>query len=871
MRPHNHRPFSSALLRSCVVTCALLVLGTALQAGPIANLADDDVTVIINPRIQVRVSPTYLVQGIAQPAMVTVMDEMGAGIPNATVELTNGLDSSVRLGIGITGPGGRATIALTPPGPAEVAAGVRVWVRSSVGSTNGVMISVRPTAACFVVQEVRIIDPPEGTRLGVVQGSKVPFRAVIRGIGTGSISGFWTLNGVPLVPFTATMTAGSLVEVKSATAMVKLDSLFRLGPNVVTLRVMAPNRVESRDALVDVSAPPRPKAPETTTGAAPAPKPAVVSAPKGPLEIAKDPAWSTSFALLDPQGSAAVSFASLQSPRQSAVPKSSLRFAEAETGGAGATPAPTQPPAQEKPGEKPLTLALVSPSSVTISGRVSGDSDAQIYETSTPRTAADASFSTSADMVLSGNVSHNVALDVRTNLVASTESISLGDLRTKIVLGQTAVTAGRAALDSYNPYTAQSLASREVLTVAPNVDSPSWHLFGLRTDSGASGGVGAEDRFDRYGYGGRMALHFGGLKAELSAVQVQDDRDITPTPGSFATPQSSRALALSVGGPLGKSATQLAAEVGWSWYDPNRNASGDSVNGLAYDLSVGGQRGVWSWSTRAFDIPTDFYTLGNPFLRRGYDGWESSVGTSAGGNLAFSLTYSDRSEDFLSGGFESLTTVPATDVSDLTAALTWNGEARGLPTVAVTGIWGSRDNGGVGDARIDQSERTLSTSLTKTWGPTTAGVSWATYDLSDRTGAGSSVATDQWAVTASHTLSPVSAVTATYSDYSSDLGTTSQVDTKLWALSYATPLAKWLQSELSYTRTTQSDTGAGFDGRFEEYRLRLGYRPPEKPSLWQQVLSALSLEGRLMYQKDPNLSTGEVRRSELRLTASTSF
>ncbi len=236
------------------VVCVLLAfIGVTVHADglTVGPRQTNDGTIIINPRILVRASPTYLTQDVPLPVTITVLDGRGAGVIGATVRLANANDQTVVLGTGVTGGGGRAIIGPVRPSAAEAGPGVRVSVTSAAGSRSDTILRVRPAAGTFSVLELRIIEPAEGARPSVAVGESLRLLGLVRGIGTGTVTGWWEVNGMPIVPFTASMRSGAPVRVEVRDP-VQISSKFRIGPNTVRLRTIVPNRLESRYTAIDV-------------------------------------------------------------------------------------------------------------------------------------------------------------------------------------------------------------------------------------------------------------------------------------------------------------------------------------------------------------------------------------------------------------------------------------------------------------------------------------------------------------------------------------------------------------------------------------------------------------------------------------------
>lgn len=523
------------------------------------------------------------------------------------------------------------------------------------------------------------------------------------------------------------------------------------------------------------------------------------------------------------------------------------------------------------PPSEPLRLGVDTASSATLTARISGGKAPGALGSS--ESSVDASMATAATLGLRGDISPGVGVDVRTNVSGTTDVVSVGDLQSSLRLGSTVLSAGRSTVE-YNQYVASGLSSRQVYSIRPAGEDPAWEVFGLRGDSGMSGGVGGSGRYDRYVYGGRYGFDLGAGRAVFAAARAFDRTDATQTQGTFAAPQASSSLGLGYTGPLrlGSAAARVTLELGSSRYDPDRTAEGDSVSGAAFNAQVTGALSDARWSLRAFDVPTDFYTIGNPFLRRGTRGWETTVGSPLGRDTDLSISVSRRSDEFLSGGFSSVAGVPASRVTNLASSLTWT-PARGVwPSVSLSGAWGARHNGGEGNGRIDQLERTQALVLSKAFGQATARLGLARYDLTDATAARSSVATRQWLASLSQPLGNDYDATLAWSSSDSDLGTGAAVNSDLLTLDLDGPaFSDKLRLAIGYTWSRNRSGAAGYDTDLRELRFRLGATPRPDGTIWEQLLSSLALETRFVSQTDPLRYDGAVDSTEIWLVSTLGF
>jgi hypothetical protein len=530
-------------------------------------------------------------------------------------------------------------------------------------------------------------------------------------------------------------------------------------------------------------------------------------------------------------------------------------------------------------GQQSLRLGVAFSGDVNAAGLLSSITNEAAGLGLSPETDASSNLSVTTAATLAGRVAGDTAVDIAAGLTASTDTVALGDLQAGVGNRQLQANLGRYTLD-YGELTVQGMSARSALVVGP-AGGPSlrvaprdrdWEVFALRTDSGASGGLGGEDRYDRWGYGGRHSFSFGRTAASLSAARVWDAGSATATPGSYASAQASTSVGLIVSSQLGKAAgtADLSGELAWSTFDGDPALGTDGGSGLAYNLQIAGGKPALTWTARAFDVPTDYFTLGNPFLTTGHRGVEASLGTTLASGVTAQLAYADRTEQFLLGGLTGLTGVPASDVTDWTLTSSW-GDGVAKPAITASGSWASRGNSSSGTDQVDQSERTLTLGVTKAWKGTAATTSVSDYSLSDGTDGTASVDTRQVAATLRQALGKYT-VGATYSRSSNDLGTPSHVRSWLLGADATGPLfTPELQATASYLRARNYDALGTVDASDEEYRLQLRYAPAQARSIWQQLLAALALEGRILTRDDPTLVSGHVRTQEVRLVTSTTF
>jgi hypothetical protein len=787
VHPTSARRLSWGFLRA--LTALLLALTAAFPAAA---------------AIHVRVSPPYLTAGVALPVIVSVFDQTGAAVPGALVRLTSVADASLPFGTGTTSVTGKAILGPVKVTAAEIPAGVRVSVTSSAGFSDDTILAVRTAVTTFTVEEIRLVDPPENSRISVTEGEPLIVSAVARGIGTGPVSGWWEVDGIPVMPFTARMLLGSSSglpitnDPKATGTPDRLSPALRLGPNSIRLVITTPNRLESRYLVVDVG---------------PKPEPAVMNADGSAIMLA------------DAAGASA----------------SSPKLPEVSPG--------------KGPHRKGVKLGVKTSTAAVVSMRLTSSTDGARYRTAVPPSAADVSFTTSADLSLEGDVTSGATFDARTHLAATRDSLTMGDLNTRLGMGGIDLGAGRAALRGYGRYTISGMAARQVLRVSPPGKKPRWEVFGLRTDSGISGGFGGEGRFDRYAFGGRYGFHLGTADLELAAAHVNDTGSPAGVPGTFAASQASTAVALSLKAPIRwhDDLASAAASIAWSRYDPDRDASTGLAHALAYDLQLSGQRSRVNWSAQLFNVPMDFCTLGNPSLRRGARGWTASLVTPASPSVDLSLSFSDRREEFLAGGFDPIPAVPGSKVRDFSAAATLN-TGDGL-FGTLSGTWGSRSNDAADTNRLDQAERTVALTLTKDWhARTLATLTFSTYDLSDRAHAISSLRSRQTSFTVSQALGSSHFLQLTWSRFSTDLGPGPSILSTLLGLDLDGPLfSDRLRCSLGYMRSNNSDNLGQYDTTLQEYRFRLRYRPKRADTLWMRFLSSLSLEARMIRESDPAL------------------
>jgi len=235
-----------------------------LPDGRLGLNPPSDTTIVINPSIVVTVSPAYLSEDVTSAVTVTVSDRSGNPVAGATVRLTNAAISATWLAAGLTDSSGTAVVGpLTPREAEREAGGVRVWVSCALGVTNEHVIGVRPAAASFAVQEVRMVEPAEGTRLAIERGEILALRGLVRCIGTGTVTGNWEVNGVPSFSFSvAVNTTGSALVVFGREGSLAderaLAARLRVGSNAIRLVTESPNRMASGYLVVDVSQPPDP-------------------------------------------------------------------------------------------------------------------------------------------------------------------------------------------------------------------------------------------------------------------------------------------------------------------------------------------------------------------------------------------------------------------------------------------------------------------------------------------------------------------------------------------------------------------------------------------------------------------------------------
>ena len=837
-----------------------------------------DGTLIINPQVQVRVSPTYLTQDVAMPVTVTVLGPGARPIIGATVRLTNAQNSTIVLGTGVTGASGRAIVGPVRPGPEERDVGVRVWVSSTSGSRNDGIIRVRGATGTFSVQEIRIIEPAQGARPSITQGTPVRAIAVIRGLGTGAITGWWTVNGMPLQPFTVTMRSGAPARV---VAPERLADRLRIGPNSVTVRTITPNRLESRPALFDVFPPSVRKDAATTDGAMfprpPSPTRSDATATASDLRafrqrwlfedenipvLAQTPSDQTAQEQLWP----ATGWLTLRTGGPYAIGSALLMAAE---DGDDSMPVEDDVP-------EDLTLQFDLSGALNASGRVASTSDDPRYDT-VDSSSVDTGLAGTAAVRLAGHVTEGIAVDVGTSVIASSDSFSLGDLHAAVRGNSWMANGGRASID-YSNFTVSGLSSREAVRVGSRgiegTAPGSWEAFGLRTDSGATGGLGAQDRYDRSAYGGRYSFRMGGIAANLTGARVWDSRVPGAIPGTYAPSQASSSIALGLSSALGSDPEKRSAvaELAWSAFDSDRTAAGGSDSGLAYNVQLNGTESDMTWAVWLYDIPSEFYTLGNPFLARGLEGRQVELGGTPAEGLSVYLGYADKEEDYLLGGAEQIAGVPATNVEDITLDVVYDAGG-GWPALSLSSVWGDRSNGGVDDDAIDQSERTVTVALSKVWQRTSGSFTWSDYSLSDIPHGSAAVDTRQVTASVQHQLTDDYLLGATWSRYKSDLGTPSRVKSRLLEFTVDGPFfIRDTRFSAGYARSRNADSLGDFNTTDEEYRLRVGYQPQgPAASIWQRLLASLALEARLRYQDDPFLATDRVRRTEVWLVSSTDF
>lgn len=250
MRRHS-APSRTAALRHLSPPVVVAVTGLVAVLGGLTMALAQDGTVIINPGLQVRVSPAYLVQDVPMPVNILVQDATGRGVVGATVRLTNATDPRTVLAMGVTGAGGRALVGPARATAAEATSGVRVEVSGTSGTRSDLILRVRAAASAFSVLEARIIEPAEGARPSLREGEPLRIIGLLRGIGTGTVTGWWEVNGMPVAPFTARMQSGAPVRVEPRDPAL-LSARLRPGPNDIRIRTLVPNELSSRNTPIDV-------------------------------------------------------------------------------------------------------------------------------------------------------------------------------------------------------------------------------------------------------------------------------------------------------------------------------------------------------------------------------------------------------------------------------------------------------------------------------------------------------------------------------------------------------------------------------------------------------------------------------------------
>jgi len=531
-------------------------------------------------------------------------------------------------------------------------------------------------------------------------------------------------------------------------------------------------------------------------------------------------------------------------------------------------------------GRTKLALQVGFSGNVNTTMRAEGGSEEIRDSTQTPSSDVDAGLGIAADIRLAGYTSPHVGMDIGANLIASSRAFAFGDLHAGLRTGTVQTNLGRATID-YSEFTVSGLSARDAVMVGPaagiamNVPAADrdWEIFAMRTDSGVSGGLGSEDRFDRYAYGGRHSFAAGPVNATLSATRVWDSGRADPDPGTYAPRQASTTFGLVASSSLAKEPgkADLVGELAWSDYVLDRDMAGTSDSGLAYNFQLAGADGSrLAWSARAYDVPNSYYTLGNPFLTTGHQGVEAGLNTVLENGLNAGLTYADRKEDFLVGGMADITAVPATNVKDWTLSCVW-GDGVKVPSLSVSGVWGDRTNDGTGDDRIDQSERTLTAGVAKAWKTTSASLSLSDYSLSDAVTGTACVDTKQISISGRQVIGDYG-LGLTWSRSRNELGTPMVVRSRLLDFAVNGPLFNdRLRFEAGYALARNYDDLASYDAEHEQLRLRVGFKPKQTRSLWQRLLASIALEARILYYDDPLEASGRSRRSEIWLVSSASF
>jgi len=756
--------------------------------------------------IQVRVSPNFVILNVSIPLVVRITDSSGIRVAGATIRLTNAVvDSEVR-GTGITNAAGTAIIAPVRAETSDVDTGIRLTVTSPDGSTNDMIIPVRTAAASFAVLEIRLIQPEEGTRPTIPDGSILKMGAVLRGIGTGWVSGWWLINGTPAAPFTAALAGGAPAELIAPESLLRK---CRIGPNVITIRTTFPNRLESKPITLDVTRTPpaTDKAPFTTTD---------------------------EFSL----------------PGFHAASLSDALTSRLDT-----------------PGYGPFKLSIEG--SINTSMRASSTDEPERYLTAIGGLDVDTDFSTTTTLRLGGEVGPQMTLNGRTNAVISRGASDLGDYQLTLEHEKNRFLVGDDSVE-FSPLTIHGLTSREVIHLQTGDELKGFDTFFLRSDSGNSGGLGASGRFDRSTFGALYAITVNDTKVKLIAAIVADSHTPLKSAGGYAAPQASKVIGLHAecAVPALQQSGHIATELAWTDYDADIDTLGKRRQALAYSLQIMGGAPTASYGVTLFNTPADYVTLGNPTLRSGARGWDASFSTQVSDHLNLALLHSRRSERFLLGGVAEIGFMPATAVHDWTSTLSWDAGENG-PTLSLCGIWGSRKNDAVGENRIDQREQSYAATLTKQWGAANVSLSFVHNQLTDKTSTLAATKSRQLEIGLEHQLTPAIHFGVTWCRPTSICTGSITTQSHLLNCSTNVSLFHdRLSVDVNYRRSHEFDAIGQNDTTDDDYEMCLQYQPPSNRSLLDRLLANMSLQWRLLCESDPLVTSGTVHHQEIWLVNS---